>query len=178
MRNTSKYPGSMKNKARLSIMTAFSFGKPLKHLINDQLIPLKRTAIIVFCVRVTSQNETSKGAPEPTIMTPRVVLYCQSSSEGGIVLFRLLVSVYIRAEKRIDEVVPKWKLIGTHIGRKTFITFAVWLGIPSEVTMKFTTHRNHETMEKYYDNKDETALRREMNKLNINALRQRVKEAN
>lgn len=88
----------MKNKARLSIMTAFSFGKPLKHLINDQLIPLKRTAIIVFCVRVTSQNETSKGAPEPTIMTPRVVLYCQSSSEGGIVLFRLLVSVYIRAE--------------------------------------------------------------------------------
>ena len=90
----------MKNKARLSIMTAFSFGKPLKHLINDQLIPLKRTAIIVFCVRVTSQNETSKGAPEPTIMTPRVVLYCQSSSEGGIVLFRLLVSVYIRAEKQ------------------------------------------------------------------------------
>jgi hypothetical protein len=93
----------MKNKARLSIMTAFSFGKPLKHLINDQLIPLKRTAIIVFCVRVTSQNETSKGAPEPTIMTPRVVLYCQSSSEGGIVLFRLLVSVYIRAEKAIGH---------------------------------------------------------------------------
>ena len=83
----------MRNKARLSIMTAFSFGKPLKHLINDQLIPLKRAAIIIFCVRVTSQNEPSKGAPEPTIMTPREVLSCHTSPEGGIVLVRLLVAV-------------------------------------------------------------------------------------
>jgi integrase len=93
-------------------------------------------------------------------------------------LTQMVPIVHYRRNKRIDEVVPKWKLVGTHIGRKTFITFAVWLGIPSEVTMKFTTHRNHETMEKYYDNKDESALRREMGKLNIEALRQRVREAN
>ena len=69
------------------------WGKPLKHHIKDQLIPLKRTAIMVFCVRVTSQNETSKGAPQLTIKTPGEFLSCHTSPEGGIVFARLLVAV-------------------------------------------------------------------------------------
>lgn len=93
-------------------------------------------------------------------------------------LTEMLPIVHYKRNKRIDTVVPKWSLISTHTGRKTFITFAVWLGMPSEVTMKFTTHKSHETMEKYYDSKDETALRREMGKLNIKALRRRVMELN
>jgi hypothetical protein len=83
----------MKNKARLSIMTAFSFSKPCKHLIKDQLVPLKRNAITVFCVRTTSQSETSKNSLIPIPTTLFITMKWWPSPEGGLVLFRLLVAV-------------------------------------------------------------------------------------
>lgn len=55
-----------------------------------------------------------------------------------------------KRNQRIETVLPKYKLISTHIGRKTFITLNVLLGVSSEVTMGLTTHHSHETMEKYY----------------------------
>ncbi|MBC8319083.1 MAG: tyrosine-type recombinase/integrase [Bacteroidetes bacterium] len=92
------------------------------------------------------------------------------AKEAG--LTEMVPIVHYRRNRRIDKVVPKYKLISSHIGRKTFITFCVWLGVPSEVTMKFTTHRKHETMQKYYDSKDESALRQEMRKFSMNNLRE------
>ena len=83
----------MKNKVRLSIMMAFSFGYHLKHLTIDQLNPFKQASFMVFLLRFTSQYETSKGSPEPKVMTLLKVLPCQPSPEGGIVLLRLLISV-------------------------------------------------------------------------------------
>jgi integrase len=55
-----------------------------------------------------------------------------------------------RRTERIEKTVPKYKLISTHIGRKTFITLSVLLEVQAEVTMGLTTHHSHETMEKYY----------------------------
>jgi integrase len=55
-----------------------------------------------------------------------------------------------KRNQRIETVSPKYKLISTHIGRKTFVTFNVLLGVSAEVTMGLTTHHSHETMEKYY----------------------------
>jgi len=69
MRSTSKYPVSVKNKARLSVMTAFSFGYHLKHLTIDWLNPFKQASCLVFLLRFTSQYETSKGSLEPKPMT-------------------------------------------------------------------------------------------------------------
>ncbi len=83
----------MKNQARLSIMTAFSFGYYLKHLTIDWLNPFKQASSMVFMLRFTTQNETSNLSMEPTIMTIVKGLSCQTSHEGGISLFRLLVSV-------------------------------------------------------------------------------------
>ena len=90
----------MKNKARLSIMTAFSFGKPLKNLIKNQLSPLKRAAITAFFHRVTSQYETSKSSLTPTKTTLLITMKWWPSPEGGIVLSRLLVPVYIRVKSQ------------------------------------------------------------------------------
>jgi hypothetical protein len=59
----------MKNKARLSTMTAFSFGYHLKHLTIDWLSPFKQASFMVFLLQFTAQNETSKGSPEPKFMT-------------------------------------------------------------------------------------------------------------
>jgi hypothetical protein len=73
MKNTSKYlteslskpsPAPMKNKARLSIMTAFSFGK---QQVIHQLKAFKRASVMTFLLRFTSQNETSKNLLIPAL---------------------------------------------------------------------------------------------------------------
>lgn len=83
----------MKNKARLSIMTAFSFGYHLKHLTIDQLNPFKQASFMVFLLRFTSQYETSKSFLTPTKTTLLITMKWWPSPEGGIVLSRLLVPV-------------------------------------------------------------------------------------
>ena len=83
----------MKNKARLSIMTAFSFGYHLKHLNIDLLNPFKKAYFMVLLFRFTSQYETSKESPKPKILSLLKGLSCHTSPEGGIILSRLLVSV-------------------------------------------------------------------------------------
>ena len=88
----------MKNKTRLSPVTAFSFGKHRKHLIIDQLNPFKRDTIMVFLIRFTCQNETSKSSLIPTRTTHLITMQWQPSPKGGIILYRLLVSVYIRVK--------------------------------------------------------------------------------
>ena len=52
---------------------------------------------------------------------------------------------------RYDEVYPKYELIGTHAGRKTFICFALSNGIAPDVVMKFTGHCDYKSMRPYID---------------------------
>lgn len=52
---------------------------------------------------------------------------------------------------RHDDVYPKYELIGTHTGRKTFICFALSNGIPPDVVMKFTGHCDYKSMKPYID---------------------------
>ncbi len=59
--------------------------------------------------------------------------------------------VYFKGNKRIEKVVPKYALITTHVGRKTFICTALALGIPPQVVMKWTGHSNYESMKPYID---------------------------
>ena len=49
---------------------------------------------------------------------------------------------YYKGNERIDKVEPKYKLIGTHAGRRTFICNALSLGIPAQVVMKWTGQDN------------------------------------
>lgn len=52
---------------------------------------------------------------------------------------------------RIDEVLPKYELIGTHVGRRTFVCNALALGIPAHVVMKWTGHSDYKAMKPYID---------------------------
>lgn len=63
---------------------------------------------------------------------------------------------YYRGQKRIDEVHPKYELIGSHAGRRTFICNAIMLGIPANVIMKWTGHSDYKAMKPYIDVADET----------------------
>lgn len=58
---------------------------------------------------------------------------------------------YYKGAERIDEIHPKYELIGTHCGRKTFICNALMLGIAPNIVMKWTGHRDYKSMKPYID---------------------------
>lgn len=70
---------------------------------------------------------------------------------------------YFKGNRRIDEVMPKYRLLATHVGRRTFICNALALGIPPEVVMKWTGHSDYAAMKPYIDIADKvkaSAMRR------------------
>ena len=62
---------------------------------------------------------------------------------------------YYKGNGRIDEVTPKYALLGTHAGRRTFICNALALGIPPQVVMKWTGHSDYKAMKPYIDIADD-----------------------
>jgi integrase len=73
--------------------------------------------------------------------------------------------VYFRGNERHEEVYPKWALLTTHCGRRTFIVNALYLGIPAEVVMKWTGLGDYKAMKPYIKIVDDLK-EREMNKFN------------
>ena len=62
---------------------------------------------------------------------------------------------YYKGNERIDDVTPKYALLGTHAGRRTFICNALALGIPLQVVMKWTGHSDYKAMKPYIDIADD-----------------------
>ena len=62
---------------------------------------------------------------------------------------------YYKGNERIDGVTPKYALLGTHAGRRTFICNALALGIPPQVVMKWTGHSDYKAMKPYIDIADD-----------------------
>ena len=65
---------------------------------------------------------------------------------------------YYRDNVRYDEVHPKWEVLGTHGGRRTFICAALELGIPTTVIRKITGHANEAAMRPYIAITDKTKI--------------------
>ena len=63
---------------------------------------------------------------------------------------------YYKGNERIDTTTPKYALLSTHAGRRTFICNALALGIPPQVVMKWTGHSDYKAMKPYIDIADET----------------------
>ena len=61
-----------------------------------------------------------------------------------------------RAGQKVEETSPKYELIGTHAGRRTFICFALSSGIPPQVVMKWTGHSDYKAMKPYIDIAEKT----------------------
>ena len=73
--------------------------------------------------------------------------------------------VYYKGNERKEVTFPKWKLLSTHVGRKTFVSNAIYFNIPAEVIMSWTGHKDHKVMENYYK-VTRKQKRREMDKFN------------
>lgn len=65
---------------------------------------------------------------------------------------------YYIGNKRFDTVSPKYELIGSHAGRRTFICTALSLGISPQVVMKWTGHNDYKSMKPYIDIADEIKM--------------------
>lgn len=63
--------------------------------------------------------------------------------------------IYYTGNQRVDEVYPKYELMGTHTGRRTFICNAIMMGIPPQVVMKWTGHSDYKAMKPYIDIADQ-----------------------
>ena len=64
-----------------------------------------------------------------------------------------------------QKVTPKYALLSTHAGRRTFICNALALGIPAQVVMKWTGHSDYKAMKLYIDIADDIKANA-MNKFN------------
>ncbi|MDO4707476.1 MAG: tyrosine-type recombinase/integrase [Porphyromonadaceae bacterium] len=63
---------------------------------------------------------------------------------------------YYKADERIEEIHPKYELITTHAGRRTFICNALALGINPETIMQWTGHSDYDAMKPYIAVADKT----------------------
>ena len=67
--------------------------------------------------------------------------------------------------QRVDRLFPKWQLMTTHAGRRTFISNALMMGIPPNVVMRWTGHADYNSMKPYIAIADSVKAR-EMSKFN------------
>lgn len=67
----------------------------------------------------------------------------------------MVTQSYYRGNNRIEEVFPKYALLSTHAGRRTFVCNALSLGIPPQVVMKWTGHSDYKAMKPYIDIADD-----------------------
>jgi len=78
-------------------------------------------------------------------------------------LYSKVIMVRYRGAERLETSLPKYQVLTTHVGRKTFITNSIYLGLRSEVLMEITGHKTHKAYKRYYRLVD-TFKKEEMNK--------------
>jgi len=54
-----------------------------------------------------------------------------------------------RGGRRIERRVPRWQLLTTHVGRRTFITLSLSAGLPADLVMRVSGHRDMRAFQKY-----------------------------
>lgn len=57
--------------------------------------------------------------------------------------------VFFKGNVRHEHVLPKYALLTTHCGRRTFIVNSLRLGVPAEVIMSWTGHSDYKAMKPY-----------------------------
>jgi len=91
-----------------------------------------------------------RGLALPVITNQKMNYYLKDLCE--LCGFNELISrAYYRGGERVEETAPKWQLISTHAARRTFICYAVTIGISPHIIMKWTGHSDYDAMKPYID---------------------------
>ncbi|MBQ0006826.1 MAG: tyrosine-type recombinase/integrase [Alistipes sp.] len=140
----------------------------------SDMIRLKTTDIIHDILYTTTQK-TNDLLPINLNSFSKAILskYCKTENKSGEYVFPRITNVemnrklkkicelagintpvtkvYVKGGVRIEDTRPKYKFIGTHTGRKTFICFALASGIPPQIVMKWTGHSDYAAMRPYIE---------------------------
>lgn len=111
-------------------------------------------------------NETVSDYVLPVISNQRYNEYIKEL--GKLAGFdQPITKVYYRDCNREEITLPKYEMLTSHVARKTFVTIALYLGIPAEIVRTFTGHKDAKVMELYFKfNADQQ--RQMMQKFNVN----------
>jgi integrase len=91
----------------------------------------------------------------PVISNQKMNDYIKELAELAKINSPVRITYYV-GNIRKDEAIPKYELLGTHVGRRTFICSALSIGIPVQVVMKWTGHSDYKAMKPYIDVADKT----------------------
>lgn len=91
----------------------------------------------------------------PVISNQKMNVYIKELGELAKINDTIRQTYYI-GNKRIDTIYPKYELLSTHVGRRTFICSALSVGIPVQVVMKWSGHADYKSMKPYIDVSDKT----------------------
>ena len=162
-----EYPGALEKTRDLFCFCAFT------SLRYSDMAALKRTDIYPDRLEITTQK-TNDRLTIPLNNQSRAILdkYAGLQDPSGLALPVIsnqkmndylkdlcelcgfnepITRTFYRAGQRVEETAPKWALMGTHAGRRTFICNALTIGIPPQVVMKFTGHSDYKAMKPYID---------------------------
>lgn len=67
-----------------------------------------------------------------------------------------ITKVCYRGGNRVEETFKKWELLSTHAGRRTFICYALSIGIAPQIVMKWTGHSDYNAMKPYIEIAEKT----------------------
>ena len=90
------------------------------------------------------------GAVLPVISNQKMNDYLKELAELAGINAPVTQIYYLNGE-RIEETQPKYSVLGTHAGRRTFICNALSMGIPADIVMKWTGHSDYSAMKPYID---------------------------
>ncbi len=119
---------------------------PLNHYSSSILEKYKKDIKPIPEISGPYYNRTLKGY-EKKERSGNVITHKGLCELAGI--DTIIEKVEYRGAERIVTRGPKYKFITTHIGRKTFCTLSLALGIPIEVTMAISGHRSFKSFQRY-----------------------------
>jgi len=86
----------------------------------------------------------------PVISNQRMNDYLKELCESAKITEPVTVIDFV-GNRRIENIYPKYSLVGTHTGRRTFICNALIKGMPAHAVMKITGHSDYKAMQPYID---------------------------
>ena len=113
---------------------------------DDLAIELNKTTTAIL--RKYKDCDFPNGKALPVITNQKMNDYLKELCElAGI--DTPVTEVFYKGNVRHEITSPKYALMGTHAGRRTFICKALSMNIPPEVVMKWTGHSDYKAMKPY-----------------------------
>ena len=95
-------------------------------------------------------KEYAKDRVLPVISNQKMNEYLKKMAKACEIDSPITITTY-KGTKRIETTLPKYKLISSHAGRRTFISNAIMLGIAPEIVMKWSGHSDYKAMKPYIE---------------------------